>query len=292
MWMNYSGASGAATVTRQAYTSGQNTAGSVEPPKYYMQHSQTTAATDNPFIQQKLESARKYAGQSATFSVCLTGGAALTVVGVNVVQNFGTGGSPSATVTTNVPVTWAVTTTEQRFSVRLDIPSVNGKTFGTQFTDTLSIQLVLPTGQTFVLSAGQFQIEPSSATSSSNTTGTGGSPSAFNYLGYPQEQVRTRRYVAYFTATGVISLGIAASTAFAYGPSQKFPVTMLKVPTITVTGVQYQDAASPSGTGSATGVTSNTEEYYLQMNASGRTTWAPGYFSAPTLGTFLFDARP
>lgn len=73
-------------------------------------------------------------------------------------QNFGTGGSPSATVSTAAGNA-ALTATWKQFSFFVALPSVAGKTFGTSGDDALALELTLPlsVGE---LSIAQFKIEP------------------------------------------------------------------------------------------------------------------------------------
>jgi hypothetical protein len=60
------------------------------------------------------------------------------------VQKFGSGGSPSADVTTSAEVL-AFTTTPKQFAVAVYSPSVSGKTFGTTVSsDTLRVRLLFP----------------------------------------------------------------------------------------------------------------------------------------------------
>lgn len=156
----------------------------------------TAAASTAPLMVQNIEGVRTLAGRSATFSVWLQSSVPLTISTIRVLQGFGTGGSPSASVVADKTVNWVVngSSTLQRFSVRLDIPSISGKTMGTTSNNLLQIGLWLPTGITYTLFTGQWQLEQSSPYSSSDLNGSGGAPTAYEYRGTQAEFARFQRY--------------------------------------------------------------------------------------------------
>jgi hypothetical protein len=82
-------------------------------------------------------------------------------LGVNMVQNFGSGGSPSAAVqvlTTGLSFTTSATWT--RYSGVITLPSVAGKTFGTTAgTDNTSLQFWLSSGATNNAAAGNIGVQ-------------------------------------------------------------------------------------------------------------------------------------
>lgn len=81
-------------------------------------------------LSQRIEDARTFAGQTIVVSFWAKAASGTPKVGVQLRQNFGTGGSPSANV--EIPIS-AVTlsTSWARYSVSVAVPSVSGKTFGT-----------------------------------------------------------------------------------------------------------------------------------------------------------------
>jgi hypothetical protein len=68
-------------------------------------------------------------------------------VGVRINQNFGTGGSPSATVA-SAAQTAAVTSAFQRFSLTFTLPSISGKTVGTNGDHCTQILFAFSSGST------------------------------------------------------------------------------------------------------------------------------------------------
>ncbi|RQS84324.1 hypothetical protein [Burkholderia seminalis] len=216
MWRANTASGAAATVSQVIAALGSEIAGMTVPRVNKLRYAMTTAG--GGYVSQRIEKVASYNGRSVTVSVYLTAAAAATLVtGVTYVQNFGTGGSPSSTVTATKAVTWAVGTTEARFSVRLDVPSIAGMTLGNNGNDFLEIQLNFATGVTFTLDHSQFQIEESPSTASSNTSGAGGSPTQFEWRGLPIELSRVSRFfqrrVSSGSGTGIASGSLYSTTA-------------------------------------------------------------------------------
>jgi hypothetical protein len=104
-------------------------------------------------------------------------------------QQFGSGGSPSADVVVDTPVNWTITTTPQKFSARVDFPSISGKTLGTNSDHRLQIGVWLPSGATYTVNTAQWQLEPCSPQAPA-----AGRPTAFEYRGYGAELGRVQRF--------------------------------------------------------------------------------------------------
>jgi hypothetical protein len=88
-------------------------------------HSGTSAAA---YLGQKIEDVRTFAGQTITVSFWAKAASGTPKVGINLVQNFGSGGSgeviaPTGSVT--------LTTSWARYTLSVAIPSISGKTIGT-----------------------------------------------------------------------------------------------------------------------------------------------------------------
>lgn len=127
-WYNTQDGTGTVTISRQTFTPGNAITG-YEPSFFLRQR--VTAAGSTTFFQvaQKIEDVRTFAGQTVTFSFWAKADASKTGL-FYVEQYFGTGGSPSATVQTVVGSP-AYTTSWQRFSYTFTMPSISGKTIGT-----------------------------------------------------------------------------------------------------------------------------------------------------------------
>lgn len=91
-----------------------------------------------------IESVTSLAGKTATLTFYAKADAAKNIA-VFTYQYFGSGGSPSAQVDSNAQLV-ALTTSWQRFDILLTIPSVSGKTLGTDGYDSLGLVFYLDAG--------------------------------------------------------------------------------------------------------------------------------------------------
>lgn len=292
MWQALAGIGGTATISQLAIGPEAPPAWITTPRKYKLRFNQTVAASTSPGLMQPLEGVARYSGRSITVSVSLVAAAAATLVTqVQAVQNFGTGGSPSSQVATAVAVTWAVGTTESRFSVRINVPSIAGKTLGTNGDDKLLIIFYLATGATFTLDFSQVQVEESSPSSSGDTTGSGGAPTPFEYRGQPLELARVKRYVEVLTLGSLnICAGIAPNVTSLYGwrqftPKRSNPAVSIASGSIT---------ANAQGWNNASTVVQTSGVDTLQLantTGSGGTSNSSGYFFGSSSASVLIDAR-
>jgi hypothetical protein len=99
----------------------------------------SSAANSCNFLGQPVESVRRLSNKQIIVSFWAWCGSGTLLLGVGWDQQFGAGGSPSPIVTgTGQAVT--ITTTPTRYFVILTLPSVAGKTIGTQNTDNTLIE--------------------------------------------------------------------------------------------------------------------------------------------------------
>ena len=96
-------------------------------------------------ILQKIEGVRALAGQTATISFWAKADSSNNLA-VEMSQGFGTGGSPSADVIAIVAQKIALTTSWQKFTVEATIPSISGKSLGTDNNDFLRLAFWLDAG--------------------------------------------------------------------------------------------------------------------------------------------------
>jgi hypothetical protein len=99
-----------------------------------------TTGNDNCRILNPIEDVRTFAGQTATISFWAKGTNPTTPgnLAVIVSQNFGSGGSPSSAVSTAAG-NFVLTANWTRYSFTVTIPSISGKTFGTNQNSRLEI---------------------------------------------------------------------------------------------------------------------------------------------------------
>ena len=112
-----------------------------------------TAAGDYDLLQQKLEDLYRYSNKTVTVSFWAIATSGTPKIGVGFNFQYGTGGSPTATL--NITAT-AVQTTGSwaKYSVTMTLPSVAGKTLGTNLDSCLALNLWLSAGSTNTAIAG------------------------------------------------------------------------------------------------------------------------------------------
>jgi hypothetical protein len=123
-------------VSRQAFTLGQTDIPGE--PSYFIRTAVTSVAGAGNYAHQlqRIESVRTLPGKTITVSFYAKADAAKNIA-VELSQSFGSGGSPSSAVTNITPVTCALTTAWQKFTATITIPSISGKTLGTDNNDYL-----------------------------------------------------------------------------------------------------------------------------------------------------------
>lgn len=295
MWTNYAGAGGAATFSQSTMVGVDSVLyGAESSPLWCFVHQQTTASTGTvagyttPNINQRIESAATFSGRSATFSIKLwTTSGSITIPSVLCRQNFGGGGTPSTGVFLDKTVNWIVTTIPKRFSVRLDFPSVNGKTFGTNGNDFIAIGLWLPPGVTFTLVGCEAQLEKSSPNSSSDINGNGGAPTAFEYRGVQAELARVARYYqTFYTSAGAGFAEFACTaTTGGYGYSTLPGGYMRAMPAI---------SSVPLATTMGGSVSLTPGPNYIQYGVTGLNVtsgWSGLIVGGSSAGNIVMDAR-
>jgi hypothetical protein len=136
------GTSYTVNITRQTFAIDQDTVPGN--PVYFLRYEATSAPSGetNNRLYQTYQSVQTLAGLPVTVGMRLKSPTASTV-NVYLVQYFGTGGSPSATVT-NLVGQFDLTTSWQQFSGTITLPSMAGKTVGTNGDDALILQLNYP----------------------------------------------------------------------------------------------------------------------------------------------------
>lgn len=247
MYVVSAGAGGAGTVARGSLIG--TPVGWTAPVGSFLTWTQSTASTgtvagnNTPMIWQNIESSRSLSGRSATFSCNMwVSSGSITIPAIMCRQSFGSGGSPSAAVLADKTVNWVVGTQSKKFSVRLDVPDISGKTLGTNNNDCLIVGMLLPPGVTFTLAMGQWQTEESSPSSSSDTTGIGGAPTPYEYRGPQVEYARMQRY--YETGQGFFQAANNSTTAnLYYGTSIPFKVTKRVVPQVSASNISYNQSS-------------------------------------------------
>ncbi|MEW5709844.1 MAG: hypothetical protein AB1830_13215 [Pseudomonadota bacterium] len=99
-------------------------------------------------LTQNVEDVRTFAGQTITLSFWARADASKNIA-IEFVQFFGSGGTPSPEVNAIGVTTIALTTLWQKFLVTVSIPSISGKTLGTNKDSYLSVKFWFEGGSNF-----------------------------------------------------------------------------------------------------------------------------------------------
>jgi hypothetical protein len=252
----WNGSGATRTVSQQAFTLGQtDVAGE---PTYFIKYNQSVAGSGGTlnYLRQPIESVRTFAGQQVTVSFYAKAASVTTMPVVSLAQFFGSGGSPSGSVFTDAASSVSITTSWQRFTYSVTLPSITGKTLGSDGNDWMGLIFELPLNAAFNIDIAQVQVEP------------GPVATPFERRPIGTELALCQRY--YFTCSGDMGGGYAykysavATVAF-FNNGFVYPVQMRDLPTFIwdspilencALGIHavYEDGVTlrviPSGTGS------------------------------------------
>jgi hypothetical protein len=136
------------SASQQTFTLGQTDV--PNNPKYYIRNVVTTGSTSGSYsiIQQYVEGVETFAGETVTLSFYAKADSSKNIA-VEFVQFFGTGGSPSISVDSIGVTTVALTSSWAKYTVTADIPSISGKTLGTDGNDSLAVYIWMDGGSDF-----------------------------------------------------------------------------------------------------------------------------------------------
>ena len=136
------------TATRQPFTVGQ-TAVPNEPTWFCRTVVASVAGASNyAILVQRIEDVRTFAGQQVTVSFWAKVDATKNIA-VELEQSFGTGGSPSAAVNSIGTTKVSIGTSWQKVTVTATVPSISGKTLGTNNDHSLALAIWFDAGSTF-----------------------------------------------------------------------------------------------------------------------------------------------
>jgi hypothetical protein len=218
-WNNvFDGTAGTKTISQQTFTPGAAPVTGYES-AYFLRVNQTVAGTGQTAhgLTQRIEDVRSFAGQTVTLSFWAKAAVAFTRQ-IAFTQYFGTGGS--ATLTDVVTSSFTVGTSWARYSFTVNIPSVAGKTIGTDsFLETV---IALPLNSTFTFDVWGAQLEAGTIATDFNTA-----------TGNPATELAAcqRYYQRFDVSSGNIGSGVIQTTTTTY-VSCNFKTSMRKTPTL------------------------------------------------------------
>lgn len=112
------------------------------------------------FLFQRIENLRRLSAKTVLLSFWAKAAAGTPKLGINIAQNFGTGGSPSAQVValaTGNAVT--LSTTWTRYTTTIALPSAAGKTFGANPDDNTQLEFWYSSGATLAARSGNIGVQ-------------------------------------------------------------------------------------------------------------------------------------
>jgi hypothetical protein len=227
-FFGFNSGNGSMTVSRQAFTPGNAITGYES--EYYLRTVVASVGTSTLFnLGQRIEDVRTLAGQTMTVSFWMKSDANRTVTGF-AYQVFGSGGSSA---TTTQYGTFNVTTSWQRFTATVSLPSILGKTVGSD--SYLSIELNLPASIQTTEVWG-IQVEPGSIAT------------PFEQRPIGIELSLCQRYFCSSVSNDSNffhnSYLASPSTGFNEALSVSYPTRMRIVPTLTVSFVSFDNATN------------------------------------------------
>jgi hypothetical protein len=134
---------------------------SIGPSGVFSWNQTTTPNLTSLMLSTRIEGAQTLSGNTCTLSFNIALGAGSQnpfTIGVNLAQCYGTGGSPSPTVTQTTHSFTVNSSTFTRFSATFTLPETTG-TYGTNNNDYLAVQFILPTNQLFSFYLTEVQLE-------------------------------------------------------------------------------------------------------------------------------------
>ena len=285
---------GTVTYTPQTFTPGAAPVAGYEGSTFaQLAVSGQTLTTAQSQINQRIESVRTLAGQTAIMSFWARATSGTPKVLVNIAQVFGTGGSPSATVSVQATAQ-TISTSWARYEFTVAIPSISGKTLGTTAgTDYLTAQIYVSGGSASTapslgIQNSTFQIWGVQLEAAS--TGSTASPFQTASGSIAGELALCQRY--YFRTTPGIAAGLLASgnaiTTTDARFALKVPVTMRVIPTAIDTSamatINFADGANaeitPTGISLIASTSSQDLVQVYATAASGLTAFRPYYLKA------------
>lgn len=234
-WIFTSDGSGQAqTVSRQNFVTGQTSV--PNEPKHHMRVQVSSPATSQTYnmLVQRIESVRTLASQKITVSYWVKADTTRSVF-IRVDQVFGSGGSSTVFGATQ---SFSIGTTWQRISATFTLPSIAGKTVGTN--DNLAVELHFPIGVAYTMDVAQAQF-------CAGETALPYQPKTFNdemndclryyYKSFLYGTVPAQNVGNY---NGAIAVELPNAAGSNFGYKLRFPVVMRTTPSI----VTYNPAAA------------------------------------------------
>jgi hypothetical protein len=211
--------------------------------QFYTEIGVTSVANAANFtnIQQKIEDVRLLAGQTVTVSFWAKAAGSGLTIGLEITQQFGTGGSPSTQVT-GTGQSQLLTTSWAQYTKTFTVPSINGKTIGTD-ANCSSTQLIfwLDAGSNFNTRSGSIGQASKTVSIAQVQVEIGSISTPFEFRPNGMELALCQRYYEVMPQAGTgsiqTSIGTGQNTSTTAGSVPiTFKVTKRATPALTNSG--------------------------------------------------------
>jgi len=271
-WLNQNVGS-TKTHSRQAFALGQTEVPGN--PEYFSRTVVSSVVGASNIVRkiQKVEGVRTFAGQTATLSFWARADAPKNMA-IEFYQNFGTGGSPSAPVTGIGVTTIALTTAWKYYTVTVDIPSIAGKTLGTDGNNMLEIFFYFDAGSNYNSRTNSLGQQSGTFDIAQVQLEAGPVATPFEHRPYGLELSLCQRYYQQIFQARYRPIGLfRGSGSTAEMNFMPFPVPMRAATTTTIssTGITYWTALNTSTRSTVSG------SWTLQSNGSSWSIYTTGY---------------
>jgi hypothetical protein len=213
-------------------------------------------------MQHRMEDVRRLAGKTVTVSFWAVAGSALKL-GINMVQDFGTGGSPSAAVQVmSTGIAIQLDTSWARYTATIAVPSISSKTLGTAANNYTRIEFWYSSGATSNATAGNIGVQSGTIQLWGVQLEIG---SVDTPLEKPDPQVDVANCRRFYSVTeiGMLQYNTAGGYCNAYG---YFPVAMRAFPTL---GLGVLGTDSNLATINVAAATAGAVAFILSVSATG-----------------------
>jgi hypothetical protein len=252
-----------------------------------------TLSTAQARLFQAIEDVRTFANQTVTISFWAKAATGTPKMAIELNQDFGTGGSPSAAVA-NYAGQVTLSTSWVRYSLTLAIPSISGKTIGTTTPGGLFLQMWGSAGSSFNARTGSLGIQSNTFDIWGVQVESGSTATAFQTAsGTIQGELAAcqRYYFRHTAAAPTVRLGIYAisgTTTQANGYIQ-FPVPMRVAPTSMDTNTLKYSNYAGAGFNITSLAYNEASEVIAQIygTISVTTLATPGSITSQAVGSYL-----
>ena len=246
-WQNYHSGS-TKTASQQAFTVGQTDVPGN--PKYYLRNvvSSVVGSGNRVIVNQKIEGVSTLAGQTATLSFWAKADSNKSIA-TEFTQYFGSGGSPSSGLSSIGVTTHNLTTSWQKFTATVSIPSISGKTIGSDGNDRLDCLFWLDAGSNFDSRTNSLGQQSGTFDIAQVQVEEGPVATPFEQRPIGMELSLCKRY--FQTTRGIDRSAMVGTTGIvpnvtntAYRIGYELPVTMRATPSITLVSMRAWDGST------------------------------------------------